>query len=169
MFKSREIYIICVFICLVSCIKYYDGNRNEFFKYSKMDYDVCRLPLKYPYQLVTSSNNVDAMLIDRNLMNVCKCSGYLTEVNVEKDWILMKGKIVMHDEVFCAVHIKDSLTYFLKDKADFVKFCDSVNIIDQLYSVEETYFGWMKGDTLPWVKDGSGSKGQCNKNVDMRN
>lgn len=127
-------------------------NKQNFYDRDLYEYDVDRLPLYYPYELISTLGPEGLMVSDGSkLAEKCHFSGVINSVSVSDKVITMHGDIAMKGSGIYCVHTQDTV-YFPQQWSQFVAICKQLKVSTKLFSVVKVHATWMKDGTLPWPR-----------------
>lgn len=155
---NRLVYFIIIYffeLGLSSCYQVYPTlTKDNFYNFSQLDYDVIRLPLIYPFQL-ESAYSKEELHTGNEISELIHLSMNVDSVNVQMNYICMRGKIAMHSEEYSIVNTEDSSFTLFTNYFLFNSKCHELEITSKLYSSSYCYSIWSGQGILPWVNNGA--------------
>ncbi len=147
----KRAIIILIYLVLQGCQKNSNIDKvTSFYTENYYESDVLRLPLIYPYELVSAAG-VDGFIADGGgkFESDFKSSGNIDSILVFDSSILMYGNLSMHSERYVIIHkLKD--VHFL-NKMEYRLMHDSLRVKGDLLLVADVYKQWAETKKLPWI------------------
>lgn len=149
--------LLATFICLLissGCIHEVEKITDENF-YENSSYkesDIWRMPIVYPYQLITayccedwnfSAVNDTIVPFRKHFISLSPDS-----LNVEHDYIILHQSF--SGPTWNIIHFKTKEEFSFESIQDFEVFKKEHNISDTMYSCKQSYDQWKLEKKLPW-------------------
>lgn len=159
-FASRNMYkhlkiIIIVFLSIIlfnNCFFYEKKlDKDNFYEFSMLQYDLWRLPIVYPYQLTSAYCCEDWTFgAYSQYGHVFDFSVSPDSVNFENDHIILHHPYSNGLLPWLVFNINTKEKYQFEDYKSICKFRLEHSISDTMYSCEEVYYNWRDKGELSW-------------------
>lgn len=152
--RKKYIFHLIPLLCFLSCTdNYYSGDPNGFYEFSKLDNDVLRLPLIYPFQLESAYfPGKFGIMQNSSIGSAFGLTGFVDSVNVNHNLIFIMGKLDMIEEGYFIFNPRDSTRISFHSYEAISQYCSDSSITLRLYSTKLVYELWRDSGYLPWHK-----------------
>lgn len=150
--RNRIILVISFY--LIGCnyknsVKYPD--KDNFYDRDLYENDVVRLPIYYPYELISAAGVSQLMVSGGSeLYRKFGISGIVDSIAVSGEIISLHGDFNMVGNDIYAILYNDTIIY-AKTHAEFSHICFKVKTSDMLSETKSVYDNWMQNGVLPWT------------------
>jgi hypothetical protein len=150
-------YRILIFFFLFSCS---GPSQTDFYRDEMADYDVWRLPIIKPYELVTAicceGWNFGGYLSGKG----DPCNFNLDSLGFENGYILLQGvgSGSVPKENYCIINVENDSIKAFESRKDFIKYKKKLNLSAEMHSVVDVYWEWKQTKKLPWDTTWVGEK-----------
>jgi hypothetical protein len=150
---TYKILLLVIIQIILSCNDFKRTNHtSQFYEYNMKAHDVWRLPIVYPYELITAFCCSDSWTTGEELSEFLDYDTGVDSINVVNEYLILQSNGSQYRWVVANLNTQQVTKFELSQHNEYLDFlAKQINMAEiQLLPIENIYNGWKLTGQLPW-------------------